>query len=277
MEVLKFETNKKRNMFLNKNSISPKKKDKNIEYKVINIYPEIKYQSILGFGGAFTEASNLNYLNLSKDNKKNFINDYFSDSGINYSICRLPIGSTDFSEKSYSYAKKKDLSDFSIDEDKHTILPLVKSKGVNKIDTLMLSLGGRLLPKYYELYASYLLKYIQAYKQEGITIHYLTIQNEPNATQIWESCLFNEKEEATFIKDFLYPTFKKNNINTKILIYDHNRDYLYNRAKKELLDEKLNDYVYGLAYHYLMKPLVINYLSIQKDAQDSHHLEIKMI
>ena len=266
MEILKFETNKKRNLFFSKSNISPNKKDKNIEYKVINVYPEIKYQTILGFGGAFTEASNLNYLNLSTDTKQSFIKDYFTEDGISYSICRVPIGSTDFSEKSYSYAKKKDLSDFSIDEDKRTLLPLIKDALLKNPNIAllaspwsppkfmktnkMLSLGGRLLPKYYDLYAEYLLKYILAYKQEGINIDYITVQNEPNATQIWESCLFTEKEESLFIKEHLFPIFKKNDIKTKILFYDHNKDYLYNRAKKELIEENLSGYVDGIAYHY---------------------------
>lgn len=266
MEIFKYETNKKRNLFFSKSKVSPKKLDKNIEFKVINIYPDIKKQTFLGFGGAFTEASSLNYVKLSDENKKSFIKDYFSEEGISYSLCRLPIGSTDFSEKSYSYTKKKDLSDFSIAEDKQFIIPLIKDALIENPNlkflaspwsppkfmktNKMLSLGGRLHPKYYDLYAQYLLKYILEYKHEGINIDYITVQNEPNATQIWESCLFNEKEEATFIKNHLYPTFKNNNVDTKILFYDHNRDYLFNRAKKELIDENLYDYVAGIAYHY---------------------------
>lgn len=128
MKILKFETNYKRNMFLHKyNFIHVHSYSERIENDVINIYPNICFQTFLGFGGAFTESSGYAYSNLPENKKQDFINDYFTSSGINYSWGRLPIGSSDFSLKSFSYSRKNDLSDFSIEADEKYILPLVKA------------------------------------------------------------------------------------------------------------------------------------------------------
>ena len=190
MEFYKYETNYKRNLFFNKTKVTSKKILKNPEYQVINIYPEIKYQDFIGFGGAFTQSSGINFSKLSDEKKDSLIKDYFSKDGLDYSLGRLTIGSSDFSDKSYSYSKKSDLSDFSIDEDKNYIIPLIKKAIDTKKDlkflaspwsppkfmksNKMLVLGGKLLDKYKQTYANYLVKYIKAYEKERINIDYIT-------------------------------------------------------------------------------------------------------
>lgn len=72
--------------------------------------------------------------------------------------------------------------------------------------------GGKLIKKYYKTWANYLVKYIKAYEKEKIYISYITIQNEPNAKQIWESCIYTPEEEIDFAVNYLYPAFKFNNI-----------------------------------------------------------------
>ena len=124
MEIKKIETCKNKNMYFNETKIKPKRYCKLIETKVVNIYPDITYQSIVGFGGAITEATAYNYSLLPDEKKKEFMNDYFDK--INYSLCRLTIGSCDFALKSYSYSYKKDLSDFSIEHDKKYVIPFIK-------------------------------------------------------------------------------------------------------------------------------------------------------
>ena len=111
MKVLKYETNKDKNKYYHQTELSDKKYSSKIENEVINIYPNITYQSIIGFGGAITEASAYNYSLLSDEKKQEFLHDYFLEN--NYSLCRLTIGSCDFSLNSYSYSYKHDLSDFS--------------------------------------------------------------------------------------------------------------------------------------------------------------------
>ena len=266
MEIYKYETNKKRNLYLNKTKVSTKKILKNPEYQVINIYPELQYQSFLGFGGAFTGASGICFSSLPGEKQENLIKDYFSEDGINYNLGRLTIGSSDFSDKSYSYSKKPDLSDFSIDEDKTYIIPFIKKakEQNNNLKFLaspwsppkfmksnkMLILGGKLLDKYKQTYAEYLCKYIKSYTDERIPISYITVQNEPNALQTWESCLYSEKEEAEFAIKYLYPTFQKNNINTKILIWDQNKEKLFSRTKNELTNNEALQAISGIAFHW---------------------------
>lgn len=265
MKILKFETNYKRNLFLHKyNYIKVQTYSESIENNVINIYPDINFQTFLGFGGAFTESSGFAYSQLPEIKKEEFINAYFGNNGLNYTFGRLPIGSCDFSLKSYSY--QKDLQDFTIEPDKKYILPLIKAAmKINNNITFLASpwsppafmksnhslfSGGKLLNKYKELYANYLTKYIQAYKEQGINIQYITIQNEPLAVQAWESCIFSPKEELDFVVNYLYPTLKRNHITTKILIWDQNKEKLLNRVNAELISNKAKEAVSGFAYHW---------------------------
>lgn len=265
MEFQKIETNYKRNLFLNKSKIAPKKYQEKLENQIINIYPEITYQSIIGFGGAFTEATGIAISKLSKEKQNKLLDEYFSEKGLNYSIGRLPIGSCDFGNSSYSYSNKVDLSDFNIEKDREYIINTAKS--AQKINSSlqflaspwsppkfmksnkMFVLGGKLLEKYYQTYADYLSKYIISYKNENININYITVQNEPNAIQVWESCLYSAVEEANFAINYLFPTFKQNNISTKILIWDHNKEKLYTRTLTELNNNSSLQAIAGIAFH----------------------------
>ena len=265
MKVIKLETNFKRNLFWKESTLNTKPYSEKIENKVINIYPEISFQSITGFGGAFTESSGFCYSKLNDEKKSSLLNDYFSSNGLNYSMGRLPIGSSDFSLKPYSYSKKVDLSDFSIDKDKEYILPFLKTvleKRNLKLlaspwsppsfmkTTKMLTLGGKLANKYKQTWADYLVKYIHAYKNEGVHIDYMTVQNEPNAIQLWESCLYLPEEEINFATNYLYYSFIKNNIDTKIFIWDHNKEKLFTRALQELKNKNDLDSIAGIAFHW---------------------------
>ncbi len=266
MEIKKIETNYKRNMFFHETKVKSKAYQEKLENQIINIYPEITYQTILGFGGAFTEATGVSIKKLPSEKQEKVIKEYFSKDGLNYSVGRLPIGSSDFSLNSYSYSNKPDLSDFSIEKDKDYIIQIVQSaqKLNSNIQFLaspwsppkfmksnkMLVLGGKLLEKYNQTFANYLVKYINFYKNEGININYITVQNEPNALQIWESCLYSAKEEANFAINYLFPTFKTNNINTKILIWDHNKEKLFTRAMQELNNNQALEAISGIAFHW---------------------------
>ena len=266
MNISRYETNFSKNLFFNKTNLRSKKIPKRFEDQRINIYPEITYQTILGFGGALTEAAGYSFSKLSPDKKEQVINDYFSPDGLNYSFVRLPIGSCDFSLKPYSYSSKSDLRDFSIEKDKEYIIPFLKEafsknpsiKLLSSIwspprfmkNTHLLTLGGKLRKKHKQTLADYFVKYIQSYKNEGFNIDYVTVQNEPNAIQTWESCLYTAEDEADFAIKYLYPAFKNNSIDTKILIWDHNKDHMYYRARDEFSIEGANEAIAGVAYHH---------------------------
>ena len=264
MEVFKLETSSNKNLYFHKSRVNTKKYCKLLETKVVNVYPDISFQKFEGFGAAITEASAWAYSLLPEEKKKQFMNDYFGD--INYSLCRLTIGSCDFSLKSYSYAKKHDLSDFSIEHDKKYVIPFIKdAQKVNPNlrflaspwsppkfmkNSKMLILGGKLLNKYKQTYADYFVKYLNAYRAEGINIDYVTVQNETNAMPVWESCLYNSDDEVDFLTNYLYPTFQRNNINTKILVYDHNKEKLFTRAQAEFSNVEANRAASGIALHW---------------------------
>ena len=266
MRVKKIETNYKRKMFWKQDDLDSKDANDITEKNVINIYPEIEYQEIIGFGGAFTQSSGYNFSRQSDENKSQIIKDYFSEAGLNYNMGRLPIGSCDFSPEKYSYSNKEDLSDFSIEKDREYIFPILNGAAEKRKDILfiaspwsppafmknnnMLVLGGKLKEENKNTWAEYIVKYILEYKANNIDINYLTVQNEPNARQIWESCLYTPEEESEFIIKYLYPKFKENNINTKILIWDHNKDNIFKRAKQELSSKEANEIIAGIGYHY---------------------------
>ena len=213
VEILKLETDWNKKIFFKESKENYKKYSPKLENSIINIFTDIEKDQFIGFGGAVTQSSGIAYKKLTAENKHKFIEELFGDYG--YNIVRIPIGSCDFSDRTYSYAKKKDLSDFSIDEDYNHIIPLLKDIKEYRPDlkiiaspwsppsfmksTKILILGGKLKEKYYQTYSNYLVKYIKAYEKIGLNIDYITIQNEPNAIQIWESCIFTIEEELEFL------------------------------------------------------------------------------
>jgi glucosylceramidase len=199
------------------------------------------FQTMDGFGYTLTSgsASLINQLS----NKKQLLKELFGHDensiGVNY--LRVSVGASDLSDHTYSYSESKDLSlkNFSLKEDEKYLIPLLKEiiKINPKIKILASpwspptwmktnnnSMGGSLLPEYYQVYANYLVKYIKEMKKLGIVIDAMTIQNEPLHPGNNPSLLMLPNEQANFIKNNLGPTFLKNGIKTKIIIYDHNAD-----------------------------------------------------
>lgn len=262
--MLKIETNFKRNLFWQTSKIKLNGKLGNTERGIISVYPDIEFQQIIGFGGALTESSGYNLKKVNPLMQNQILEDYFLESGLNYSFCRIPIGSCDFSLASYSYLKNSDINTFSIEPDEKYLIPMIKNilhrKPSLKLlaspwsppafmkNNKMLVLGGKLFEKNYELYAEYLTRYILEYQKKGIAIQYMTIQNEPNATQVWESCLYSAEEEANFAEQYLYPKLIENGIQTKILGWDHNKERLFSRAKE--IYKTAPKSVAGMAMHW---------------------------
>ena len=110
--------------------------------------------------------------------------------------------------------------------------------------------GGKLMRKYYETWSNYLVKYIKSYLSNNIKIDYMTIQNEPNASQSWESCTYSAQEESDLLKNYLFPILKKNKLDTKFIICDHNKDSILDRTISTLVDNGALDYASGIAFHW---------------------------
>ena len=237
----------------------------------IFVNPDKKFQTFLGIGGAITDASAEVFSKLPPNKQKELLNAYYNkESGIGYTLARTNIHSCDFSSESYTYIEEgdKELKSFDIKHDKQFRIPLLKKAteiaGGNltlyvspwsppafmKSNKSMLK-GGKLLPAYYQSWANYYVKFINSYQKEGIPIWGLTIQNEPMATQTWESCIYTAEEERDFLKNYLGPTLKKAGLeNKKIIVWDHNRDLISQRSSTILDDPEANKYVWGIGFHW---------------------------
>ncbi|WP_395050682.1 glycoside hydrolase family 30 beta sandwich domain-containing protein [Flavobacterium sp.] len=237
----------------------------------IFVNPSKTFQTFLGIGGAITDASAEVFAKLSKDKQQELLNAYFSkDKGIGYTLIRTNINSCDFSSDMYTYVNEGDreLKTFSINHDKQFKIPLIKkatetaggkltlfvspwSPPAFMKDSKNMLKGGKLLPEYYQPWANYYVKFINAYQKEGIPVWGLTIQNEPMATQKWESCIYTAEEERDFLKNYLGPTLNKAGLgDKKISVWDHNRDLLTQRASTILDDPEASKYVWGIGFHW---------------------------
>ena len=233
--------------------------------------PSKTFQSFMGIGGAFTDASAETFAKLPADKQQEFLQAYYDPkNGIGYSFARTTIHSCDFSSGSYTYIKDgdKELKTFNIDHDRQFRIPLIKKAiaaaggqltmfaspwsppGFMKDNNNILN-GGKLLPEYYQPWANYYVKFINAYAKEGIPLFGISIQNEPMATQKWESCIYTAEDERDFLKNFLGPTLQKSGLSDKkIIVWDHNRDLMYQRASTLLDDPQAAKYAWGVGFHW---------------------------
>lgn len=255
-------------------------------HKTIFVDTNKKFQTHMGFGGAFTESAAVTLALASKIQQKEMLDAYFSEQGLNYNLGRTVIHSSDFSEKTRFYIPEedRDLSRFDMLEDDKFINPMIKEALKRKPDLWLMSsiwtplpfmkenqdayYGGRLLPQYDELYAQYFIRYLKEMKKRGIHIDATTIQNEPEATQIWESCYFSAKDELRFAR-VLADALKREKMDTKLIIWDHNRDVAFERAH-EVLSE-MADQIWGVGYHWYVTEDSQN-LSMIHDYYPNHHL-----
>jgi glucosylceramidase len=233
--------------------------------------PTRKFQTILGVGGALTDASAEVFAKLPRAKQQEFLDAHFDPSkGIGYTLARTNIHSCDFSSGSYTYVTEGDkrLQSFSVNHDKQFRIPFIKQAmaaaggkltlfgspwsppAFMKDNNDMLH-GGKLKPEFNQSWANYYVKFIKAYEREGIPVWGITIQNEPMATQRWESCIYSAEAERDFLKNYLGPTMRREGLGgKKIIAWDHNRDLIYQRARTILTDPKAAQYVWGIGFHW---------------------------
>lgn len=237
----------------------------------IFVDPARRFQTLTGIGGALTDASAETWAKLPDQKKAELMKAYYDPvDGIGYTLARTNIQSCDFSSGSYSYVKENDslLKTFSVEHDKQYRIPFIKAAitaaGGNlplyvspwsppawmKDNNDMLH-GGKLLPRYYQSWANFFVKFIRTYESLGIPVWGLSVQNEPMAKQKWESCNYTAEEERDFIKRYLGPTLQKQGMaGKKLIAWDHNRDQVYQRASTILEDPAAAKYVWGIGYHW---------------------------
>ena len=233
--------------------------------------PNITFQTFIGIGGAITDASAEVFAKLSKEKQQEVMNAYYTqDKGIGYSLLRTTIHSSDFASGSYTYIAEGDaqLKTFNIEHDQKYRIPMIKRAMETAGNKMMFYVspwsppafmksnksmlkGGTLLPEFYQPWANYYAKFIKAYEKEGMPIWGLTIQNEPMATQTWESCVFTAEAERDFLKNYLGPTLEKEGLgDKKFVVWDHNRDQMVQRAEVIFSDPEASKYAWGMGFHW---------------------------
>jgi len=244
-EAILYLTSLDKKSLLEKQEINAHSIDTSLIDKVIKVTDSVQYQIMDGFGYTLTGGSAMLIHKMSKSARSGLLNELFSKEGLGVSYLRLSIGASDLDSAPFSYndlPKGKtdvDLEKFSLAQDTVHLLPVLKE--ILSINPQIKFLGspwsppvwmkdnqdtrgGSLLPEYYQVYANYLIKYIQAMMAEGIEIDAITIQNEPLHPGNNPSLLMKAPQQADFIKNHLGPAFKNEGIDTKIIIYDHNAD-----------------------------------------------------
>lgn len=237
----------------------------------IFVDPGKKFQTYMGIGAALTDASAETFYKMPKAKQEELLKAFFDKKdGIGYTVARTNINSCDFSSDMYTYVEDGDaaLRSFNIDHDKKYKIPFIKeaTKAAGGKLTLFASPwsppswmksnndmlhGGKLKPEFYKSWALYYTKFIKAYEKEGMPVWGISVQNEPMATQIWESCIYTAEEERDFLKNHLGPTMAKEGLgNKKIIVWDHNRDLIYQRAQTYFNDPEASKYAWGIGFHW---------------------------
>lgn len=236
------------------------------------------FQSILGFGGAFTEAAGYNWQLLSVDQQKLIVQAYFGspETSLGYTMCRVHMNSCDFSLASYSCDDVEndfELSKFNIDRDFLYLLPFIKAAQVESTaqnplrmfyspwspPAWMKSNGkmtGSLVPglkndtRVHAAWAKFYSKFADAYRQQGVDFWGVTVQNEPLYAANWEACCYSIQDTADFVKNYLGPVLQKEQPKLQLMVYDHNRDLVQDWVKGIMSDPEVAKYVAGTAFHW---------------------------
>jgi glucosylceramidase len=237
----------------------------------IFVDPRKTFQTLIGIGGALTDAAAETFAKLPPARQEDLLQAYYStDRGIGYTLGRTNINSCDFSSASYTYVEEgdKDLHSFSITHDLQFKIPLIKRAMAVSGNRLKLFAspwsppaymksnhdmlhGGTLLPEYYHSWALYYTKFIKSYRAAGVPLWGITIQNEPMATQTWESCVYQADVERDFLKHHLGPVMaQEGTSDVNIMVWDHNRDLIIQRAQTIFDDPDAAKYAWGIGFHW---------------------------
>ncbi len=254
-------------------------KTSNMSPSTITLDENTKFQVMDGFGAAITGSTCYNLLKMTQTNRTKFLKQTFSESeGMGYSYIRMSIGCSDFSLSEYSCCDKKGIENFALTaEETNYIIPVLKEiLAINPHVRIMATpwtapkwmkvnnltdkaaydswTSGQLNPDYYQDYANYFVKWIQAMQAAGISIYAVTPQNEPLNRGNSASMYMGWEEELAFVRDALGPHFKTAGITTQIYAFDHNYNYdnvsSQNHYPLHLYgDNAASDFLTGAAYH----------------------------
>ena len=266
------------------------------ELNVIDIDLANEYQTILGWGGAFTDAATININSLSQQVADRLIESYYGESGLQYNMGRVPIAGSDFSTRTYSYDDHDDdynLTQWSLaSEDLNHKIPVIK-KAIKMAESFKNELKllaspwsppkwmktshdfrrGHLIDKdeIYSAYANYLVKFYQAYQEHGINFWGATVQNEPIAAYLpfyyFNSLQMSNAEAIRFIGHHLGPALEasgRTKDNFKLFVGDDSLGFINHQVPVIMQDKLVQKYVSGLAFHWYTSGNVVSYDYLSK-------------
>jgi glucosylceramidase len=231
-------------------------------------------QEMVGFGGALTESSAWVLAQLPAAARLEILRRYYDPKdGIGYTLARTHINSCDFSLHIWALDETPGdyyLHDFTLEPMRRWLLPLLhdaqRIAGADRFKLLAspwsppawmktnnrMDEGGSLRPEYRTAWANYYVRFVEAMRdEENIPVWALTVQNEPAAKQVWESCLYTPEEERDFVRDHLGPALAKAGLShVHLLGWDHNRDLFEARAAALFGDPDSAKYLWGSAIHW---------------------------
>ena len=253
-------------------SIEADKSEPNREMRLVAVYPGRTYQTIHGFGGAFTEAAGYVYSLMDAADRAEVVRTYFGPGDMGYTWGRASIDSSDFGLEMYAAGDDPadaalERMDFSRGE--RYVLPLIRDAEAVAGGPLQMMLtpwtppawmktngsrvgGGHLREACAPIWAEMICRHVERFIELGLDVRLLSTQNEPHAAQLWDSCLMDDGQERAFIRDHLAPALKRHGLNERLalLVWDHNKEHLYDRAEAILGDGALDGMVGGAAFHW---------------------------
>lgn len=257
------------------------------------IDPARRFQTMEGFGGAFTEAAAVRWQSLSPAQQEALLQAYFGHPhGHGYTLCRVHMNSCDFALGNYAHADTPGdtaLKHFSIARDEQALLPFIQAAqrvAHRQIQLLVspwsppawmktngqMNQGGQLRPEHRSAWARCYVKFIQAYAAHGVPVWGVSVQNEPAATQRWDSCIYSAEEERDFVRDHLGPELAAAGLgHVRIVIWDHNRDLMVERAGTVYADPAAARYVWGTGFHWYGEDH-FDHVQLLHDAWPDKHL-----
>ena len=261
-------------------------------FKDIDVNVDQTFQIMDGFGFALNGGSALNLYNMNSTIRESLLEELFgqTNQSIRVSYLRISVGASDLDEFPFSYNDLPsgevdlEMKKFSLKQDERYLIPILKEiLAISPNIKIMASpwsaptwmksnkktKGGSLLPEFYDAYSKYFVKYIRSMAEKNILIDAVTVQNEPLHDGNNPSMHMSSIEQLNFVKDYLGPAFSRNNISTKIIIYDHNADNI-NFPISILNDTTARKFVDGSAFHLYGGN--INNLSVLKKAHPDKNL-----
>lgn len=244
--------------------------DPDTENEIINLYPQMKYQTMEGFGGAVTDSAGYIFSLMSKEQQEQVVNHYFGTDGLHYNTVRIPIDSCDFSLEQYESDGEEtdaDLEHFNMERADRYIIPLLEAaeRAYGGKLNIMLSPwsppaymktngirahGGKLKAEYRERWAEYICRYIEEFRKRGYRITRISMQNEPKAVQTWDSCIYTAQEQKNFLQNYMWKAMEKHGLtDIEIYLWDHNKERVFDWAET-IIDQETDAMVAGMAFHW---------------------------